>query len=250
MPRRDAGQLAYGQRGDDERGEADHDGGRDREIGVPVAEGVTHRADADREVAPVLDRVERPVERDEEAEVEDLDQDQHTEQRPDHPGHEAPDPRRQGDGEAEDDESLEREPHEGARGEEPRPDREDEREPDDRQGEHREHGGRDRVPDAARGKLRRAPRPGAATATRRRGRTTRRAGRGRRPAGRGSRRAAEPRRPRSRARPPAPPSPSCASRAAAAAPATTGTPSRPRGTRSARARSGAPSRRPSGRPRC
>ena len=58
MTGRDPSQPAHGQRRDDERRETDHDGSRDREIGVPAAEGVAHRPDADRQVAPVLDRVE------------------------------------------------------------------------------------------------------------------------------------------------------------------------------------------------
>ena len=65
-------QLADGQRRDDERREDDHDGDGDREICVPAAERVAHGPDADREIAPVLDRVERPVEGDEEAQVEEL----------------------------------------------------------------------------------------------------------------------------------------------------------------------------------
>ena len=145
MTGRNPGQLAHGQRRDEESGQTDHDGGCDRKILVPAAERVAHRREADREVAPVLDRVEGAVERDEEAEVEGLDQDQHAEQRADHPRHEASSTRRQHEGQADDDESLEREPREGTRGELPRPDREHEREPHDRQGKHREHGGHDRA---------------------------------------------------------------------------------------------------------
>ena len=44
-------QPADRQRRDDQRREAEHGGGCDREVGVPVPEGVAHRPDADREIA-------------------------------------------------------------------------------------------------------------------------------------------------------------------------------------------------------
>src|SRR5262249_23681964 len=122
----DAGQLAYGQHWDEQRREANSDGGCDREIGVRASEGLTNRSNADGEVGPVLAGVERPVERGEEAEVQELDNDEHAERGPEHPGHETPRTGRQDEREADDDEPLEREPHEGARGEKPRPDRSDE----------------------------------------------------------------------------------------------------------------------------
>ena len=115
MTGRDPGQLAHGQRRDDERRETDHDGGCDREIGVPAAEGVAHRPDADREVAPVLDRVEGRSNAMKKPRSKSLDQHEHAEQGPDHPRHEAPCAGRQRDGQADEDESLEREPREGAR---------------------------------------------------------------------------------------------------------------------------------------
>src|SRR6185437_6798155 len=127
--------LAQGDRRDEERCETDHDCACDREIGGTAAEGVTYRRGADREVAPVLDRVEGAVERDEEAVVEELDQNQHAEQRADQPRYETPPPGRQGEGKADGEESLERDPQEGARGEKRRPDRRHERGPDDHHGE-------------------------------------------------------------------------------------------------------------------
>ena len=153
MTGRHSRQLAHGQRGDDERREHEQDRGCGREIGVPAAEGDTHRPDADREVAPVLDQVEGPVEGGEEDEIEELDQEEDAEQRSDEPRHEAPGTGRQGDGEADHDEPFEREPHEGARGEKPGPDRSDENGPDDGQGKQREHGRFGRAPGTGRSGL-------------------------------------------------------------------------------------------------
>ena len=109
----------------------DHRPGGDRQVGVPVAEGVAHRPEADREIRPVLDRVELPVEEDEEAEVEGLDQHQHADRGP-IAQLEAPGTARQRDGQGDDDQPFERESREEARRELPRPDRSNESDPDDR----------------------------------------------------------------------------------------------------------------------
>ena len=55
-----------------------------------AADRVAHRLDADPRVAPVVDRVERPVEGGEEPHVEQLHEQQQAEHRPDDPGHDAP----------------------------------------------------------------------------------------------------------------------------------------------------------------
>jgi hypothetical protein len=59
-------------------------------------------------------RVEGAVGRDEEAEIEKLEQDDRAEHEPSDPCHDAPGAGRQGNGQADDDESLEGKPHEGA----------------------------------------------------------------------------------------------------------------------------------------
>src|SRR4029077_1061208 len=101
-----ASQLDYCERRHDERCETDHGCSCDREIRVTAAEGVAHRRDADREGGSVLDRVEEAVERDEEAEVEELEEDDRAEHEPSDPRHDAPGAGRQGNGQADDDESL------------------------------------------------------------------------------------------------------------------------------------------------
>ena len=132
-----------------------------------------------REEAPVVDRVERTVEGDEEADVEELHQHQQAERRPDHPREDAPGAGGQDDGQQHDDDPFERKPHEGAGREPPRLDRSDQGDPHDDEREQRERDGSGGAALASRSACGRL-RAGAATATRRHDRTTRRAGRARR----------------------------------------------------------------------
>ena len=105
---RDPRQPEHRQRGDDQRCDDDHRGAGDRQVGDDTAERVAHRLDAEREEAPVVDRVERTVEGDVEADVEELHQHEHAERRTDHARDDAPHTVRQHDGEHDDDDSLER----------------------------------------------------------------------------------------------------------------------------------------------
>ena len=103
------------QRGQDERGDAEEHGAGGHQVGIRAAEGVAHRLDPDGGVAPVVDRVERTVERGEEAEVEELHHHQQAERRPDHPRQEAPGAGGQDGGQQHDDDPFEREPDECVR---------------------------------------------------------------------------------------------------------------------------------------
>ena len=89
-------------------------------------------------VAQVVDGVERPVERREEPDVEDLHDHEHAQHRSRGHGQYATRGGGQQDGHCDDDEELEREPRERAEGEAARLVRRDERGPDEQQGEDRE----------------------------------------------------------------------------------------------------------------
>ena len=106
----DAGQPHHRQRRKDERSDTEQRGDGDRQVGVRSAEGVAHRLDPDRGVAPVVDRIERAVERGEEAQVEELHQDEQAERRADHPREKATGAGGQDDGQHDDDDRFEREP--------------------------------------------------------------------------------------------------------------------------------------------
>ena len=140
----------------------------DGEVRGRAAHRVAQRLDADPHVARVVDRLERPVERREEPDVEDLHEHEHAQQRShDHGQHAA---RRGGQhgGHGDDDEQLEREPRERAEGEVGRLVRRDERGPHEQQGEDGDrYGGRADVALAA------APQPPRALADRRRERDER-----------------------------------------------------------------------------
>ena len=97
---RDPGQAKHRQRREDEHGDDEHRRAGDGQVRVRPADRVAQRLDADPGVAPVVDRVERPVEGREEADVEDLHDHQQAEHRPDDPGQEAPRGRRAGRGRA------------------------------------------------------------------------------------------------------------------------------------------------------
>ena len=80
------------------------------------ADRVAQRLDADAHVARVVDRLERPVERREEADVEDLHEHEHAQHRSRDDGQHAARRRGQQGGHGDDDEELEREPRERAEG--------------------------------------------------------------------------------------------------------------------------------------
>ena len=108
---------------------------------LDAADRVAQRLDADPHVARVVDGLERPVERREEPDVEDLHEHEHAQHRShDHGQHAARGGGQQG-GHGDDDEQLEREPRERAEGEAARLVRRDERGPDEQQGEDRERHG-------------------------------------------------------------------------------------------------------------
>ena len=166
-----------GEEGDDEQ---PRDG--DGDARARAADRVAQRLDPDPRVARVVDGIERPVERREEADVEDLHDDEQAQHHArDHGQHAA-----RGGGqqhrERDDDEQLEREPRERAEAEAARLVGRDKGAPDEQQGEHRERRADGRAPRVRSIRLRGRDRHGAATATTRTGRSTRRATGVRRPA--------------------------------------------------------------------
>ena len=98
--------------GEQQREDADEAYAGKDEVRSRPADRLAQRLGADRKVVPVLDRVERPVKRREEADVEQLDDEQDAERRSDHPGQEPAGGARQGECQHDDHEPLEREPDE------------------------------------------------------------------------------------------------------------------------------------------
>ena len=125
-----------GEQRDDEHG---RDG--DDRVGARGADRVAQRLDADPHVARVVDRLERPVERREEADVEDLHDHEHAQHRSRDHGQHAPRGGGQQGGHGDDDEQLERESCERAEVEAARLVRRDERGPHEQQREDRDRHG-------------------------------------------------------------------------------------------------------------
>ena len=128
------------QRQDREGEERDdeHDRDGDDEVRARPTDRVTERLDADPHVARVVEGLERPVERREEPDVEDLHEHEHAQDGSrDHGQHAARGGRQQGR-HGDDDEQLDGEPREGAEVEMPRLVRRDEGGPDEQQGEDRD----------------------------------------------------------------------------------------------------------------
>jgi hypothetical protein len=119
-------------------GDDDQHRARDRQVGIRAAERVAHRLDPDGGIAPIVDRVERAVEGDEEADVEELHEHQKSKHGPEQPRDESAGAARQHDDQQDDDDPFEREPHEGAGCETPRLVRSDEGDPHHDEGEQRE----------------------------------------------------------------------------------------------------------------
>ena len=168
MAGRDACQAQQREHRDGEQG--DHQRSRDGgdEVRSRGADRVAQRLDPDPRVARVVDGLERPVERREEADVEDLDDDEQAQHRSrDHDQH-APPAGGQEDGHGDDDEELEREPRERAEREAARLVRRDERGPDEQQGSERERHRDARVQLRGRRGVPAAPQPPHALADRRR----------------------------------------------------------------------------------
>ena len=120
-------QHREGEQRDDE-----HDRDGDGEVRARAADRVAQRLDADPHVAQVVDGAERPVERREEPDVEDLHEHEHAQHRSRDHGEHAARGGGQQDGQGDDDEELEREPRERAGGEPARLVRRDGGGPDER----------------------------------------------------------------------------------------------------------------------
>ena len=120
---------------DGEERDDEHGRDRDGEVRARPADRVAQRLDADPQVARVVDGLERPVERGEEADVQDLHDDEDAQHRAGEHGQHAARGGGQQGGQGDDDEELEREPRERAEGQAARLVRRDERGPDEQQGE-------------------------------------------------------------------------------------------------------------------
>ncbi len=136
----DPGQAKQGQGREHEHGDAEHRRSGDEQVRLRPADRVAQRLDGDAGVAPVGNRIERPVEGLEEPHVEDLHDDQQTEKRAGDTGQEAPRGGGQDESQGDRDEALEREAHERAGRETTQVVRSDEGDPHDQDGEDREHG--------------------------------------------------------------------------------------------------------------
>ena len=125
--------------GEERDGEHHRDG--DGDVRARAADRVTQRLDADPRVPRVVDWPERPVERREKPEVEDLHEHEHAQQRSHAHGQHAARGGGQQGGHGDDDEELEGEPRERAEGEAARTVRRHEGGPNDQQGEDGERQG-------------------------------------------------------------------------------------------------------------
>ena len=131
------------QRQDREGEERDDEQGRggDDEVRARPADRVAQRLDADPQVTRVVEGPERPVERREEPDVEDLHEHEQAQDRSEKHGQHAARGGGQQGGHGDDDQELEREPCEPAEVEVARVVRRDEGGPDEQQGEHRDRHG-------------------------------------------------------------------------------------------------------------
>ena len=152
-----------GEERDDEQGRAGDD-----EVRARPADRVAQRLDADAQVTRVVEGPERPVERREEPDVEDLHEHDQAQDRSENHGQHAARGGGQQGGHGDDDEELEREPRESAEVEVLGVVRRDEGGPDEQQGEHRDRHGDAGAQLPARGGVAAPPQPPHALAHRRR----------------------------------------------------------------------------------
>ena len=135
---RDPGQSKHRQGREDEDGDAEQRRAGHEQVRLRTTDGVAQGLDADAGVAPVGNRVERPVEGLEEAHVEDLHDDQQAEQRPDDVRQEPSAVGGKHEGQGDHDEAFERHSHERAGRQTTKLVRSDEGDPHHEQGEDRE----------------------------------------------------------------------------------------------------------------
>jgi hypothetical protein len=126
---------------DGEERDDEHGGDGDDEVRARRADRVAQRLDADAQVARVVEGLERPVERREEPDVEDLHEHEHAQDRSRQHGQHAARGGGQQGGQGDDDEELEGKPQERAEVEVARLVRRHEGGPDEHQGEDRERHG-------------------------------------------------------------------------------------------------------------